>query len=147
MKKNFNIAVLVLVLIIIGLFIYQKNNPKVVKDPLVGCYVATLAKDVYTLNIASKENEAVSGTLSFKNFEKDSSSGSFEGMYKEGILSGIYSFQSEGANSIMEVIFKKTDAGFVRGVGEMNKAGDHFIDKKAVTYDDSVVFKPASCKN
>lgn len=112
---------------------------------IVGCYIATLAKDVYTLTIASQTGNAFTGHLSFKNFEKDSSSGTFVGTYTDGVLLGDYAFASEGMDSIMQVIFKKTPDGFVRGFGDMNTTGDRFTDVTKVTYDTTYTFKPSEC--
>ena len=135
--------VLAIVIIVIG-----KNNTAVspvVESPQVnvikGCYVATLSKDVYTLNIQSQENEQVSGALSFKNFQKDSSSGTFVGTYNNDILLGDYSFNSEGMSSVLQVAFKKSENGFIRGFGDMDSTGTRFADVANLTYDDSQVFK------
>ena len=36
---------------------------------VTGCYIATIQKDVYTLNVQSQNGENFSGTLQFKNFQ------------------------------------------------------------------------------
>lgn len=151
MNNNLKTIIVILIVIGIGAFIYTKNKqapvevtPVVVADSVKGCYVATLAKDVYTLNIADQMGENFTGTLRFKNFEKDSSSGTFVGTYKDGILLGDYSFQSEGTNSVMQVIFKKTAYGFVRGYGDVDSNGTHFTDLSKITYDAKQTFKPSS---
>ena len=115
---------------------------------VLGCYIAGTPKDVYTLHIQSQEGEYASGTLVFKNFEKDSSSGTFIGTYKSGILLGDYAFQSEGLDSVIQVIFKKSGENFVRGYGEVNAEGNRFIDLNNITYDSSSslsVFKKMDC--
>lgn len=151
MKNNLKIVIVVLV-IIIGIFVYyyktkpvsiNEETPIVTEDSIKGCYIASLAKDVYTLTILSQSGESFEGKLSFKNFEKDSSSGTFNGTYKDGILLGDYSFQSEGTNSVMQVIFKKLENGFVRGYGDTIQEGTHFADLNKITYDSSYsyVFK------
>lgn len=144
---------IVIIVVILGLIVYlqfgkpqsqvvvENTNETMNEEDIVGCYVATLAKDVYTININSQIGESVKGTLTFDNFEKDSSSGTFEGTYKDGILFGEYSFQSEGMDSVMQVIFKKQGNDFVRGFGPVNATGDAFVDVNDVTYDTSVVFK------
>ncbi len=151
MKDNLKIVIVVLIVIIISSFVFYKK-PAPVSEPVVtqensikGCYVATLAKDVYTINILSQEGETFKGTLRFKNFEKDSSSGTYEGTYKDGILLGDYSFDSEGMHSVMQVIFKKTPEGFVRGFGNMNSDGTRFSDLNNITYDTKYTFKNSSC--
>lgn len=151
MKNNLKIAIIVLVVIIIGIFIYyyktkpapiiNEETPIVTEDSIKGCYIARLSKDVYTLTILSQNGESFEGKLSFKNFEKDSSSGIFNGTYKDGILLGDYSFQSEGTNSVMQVIFKKSGNGFVRGYGDTIQEGTRFADLNKIIYNSSYVFE------
>ena len=119
----------------------------VVEDgSVMGCYVDALEKDVYTLNILSVSGESFSGTLSFNNFEKDSSSGVFEGTYKDGILLGDYSFQSEGMYSVVQTIFKNTDKGFVRGYGEMDASGTRFADLSNIDYSNTRIWTEGKCE-
>ncbi len=150
MKNNTKIALALIVIIITGTFLYLNsakqtpigNNPILTStDEIKGCYVALLAKDVYTLTILSQNGESVSGTLAFKNFEKDSSSGTFSGTYKNGILLGDYFFQSEGMNSVMQVIFKKQESDFIRGFGDMNTEGTSFTNLNTITYDSFAPFQ------
>jgi hypothetical protein len=150
MKKNIKIILIIFVFIVVGIIInYYKTKPifineetPIVKDEIiVGCYVASLQKDVYTLTILSQEGETFTATLSFNNFEIDSSSGTYNGTYKDGILLGDYSFYSEGMFSVMQVIFKKTENGFVRGLGETNKEGTHFVDVDSIDFDSIYVFE------
>ncbi len=186
----------------------QDQATRLDQESILGCYVATTpsdvragangapgatAKDVYTLNIQSQTLDTeqttaeydisnVSGTLAFKNFQKDSSSGTFTGLYSsrarladasdaanggdrnalggyaegnysyaydiEDTLFGQYTFQSEGATSVTQVIFKKAGNDFIRGYGEMNAAGDRFASLSDITYDASstlAVFKKTVC--
>ncbi len=116
------------------------------QESIVGCYTATLAKDVYTLTITDQSGSNVSGKLAFKNFEKDSSSGTFKGTYNNGVLLGIYNFNSEGMNSNMQVAFKKTPAGFIRGFGDMDASGENFKDATNLNYDTTYTFVPGMCK-
>ncbi|MFA6076712.1 MAG: hypothetical protein WC735_01410 [Candidatus Paceibacterota bacterium] len=153
MKNNLKIIMVVLVLTIVGIFIYyyktkptpiNEEVPIVTEDSIKGCYVAKLAKDIYTLTISSQSGESFEGKLSFKNFEKDSSSGTYKGTYKDGILLGNYSFQSEGMFSVMQVIFKKSGNGFVRGYGDTIQGGTRFVDINKITYDLSYVFETST---
>ena len=150
MKNPFKITIAILVVIIVGASIFylkEKSAPIIQPPPIkveksvVGCYEARLGKDLYSLAILSQVGETFEGTLSFKNFEKDSSSGPFKGTYIDGILFGEYSFQSEGMDSLIQVLFKKSADGFVRGYGKMNEAGDRFANLNDITYDLSAVFE------
>lgn len=116
----------------------------IAQNSIRGCYVATLGKDVYRLTVLSQQGDSFKGTLSFKNFEKDSSSGTFNGSYTDGILLGEYAFQSEGTYSVMQVVFKKSGDDFVRGYGETKEEGTRFVDTNAITYDSSPVFEAST---
>ncbi len=127
---------------------YIPPSPSTEEDSIKGCYVATIDKDVYTLNIQSQNGAQISGTLDFRNFQKDSSHGTFNGTYTDGVLLGDYSFSSEGTDSVMQVIFKKFGEDFVRGYGELDSTGTRFSNLEGVTYDISsplAVFKKSAC--
>ncbi|HEY1041390.1 MAG TPA: hypothetical protein VGE63_01555 [Candidatus Paceibacterota bacterium] len=157
MKKAI-ITLIILIIIVAGVSLIlakKQTNAPVTETPttetaqdIKGCYIARLAKDVYTLNIQNQTNEAVTGTLAFKNFEKDSSSGTFSGMYQNDVLLGVYSFSSEGMDSVMQVAFKKTPEGFVRGFGDVTTEGNtvKFNDVNALEWDTKAVFKAEACQ-
>jgi hypothetical protein len=161
--KTTNILIVILIIAIIGIFAFklsQKNNPDISNNgnnsvpeqtsSIAGCYVSRTGKDVYTLNIKQEEGDSISGSLSFQNFEKDSSSGTFNGTYDDGILLGDYAFRSEGMDSVMQVIFKKSGDDFIRGYGDVNADGTSFTDIHNITFDPSStlnVFKKEPCVN
>lgn len=142
--KNSIIVLIVAALLILGFTVFKKDKEmENTTEPenlamLAGCYVSRTDNDVYTLKIQKIENNgAFSGTLEFDNFEKDSSSGTYDGFYKDGILFGGYSFTSEGMDSQMDVIFKRMGNDFVRGYGELDETGTRFEDIDDVEYDAS----------
>ena len=150
MKSAFKIAIGIFVVITVAASIFylkEKSAPIVEQPPItagnsvMGCYEAELGKDLYSLAILSQSGEAFEGTLRFKNYQKDSSSGPYKGTYIDGILFGEYSFRSEGMDSVIEVLFKKSEDGFIRGYGKLNAAGDRFANLNNITYDSSVVFE------
>ena len=158
MKNPFKITIAILVVIIVSASVFylkEKSAPFIEPPPIaveksvVGCYEAQLGKDLYSLAILSQVGETFEGTLRFKNYQKDSSSGPYIGTYIDGILFGEYSFQSEGMDSLIQVIFKKSGDGFIRGYGDMNASGDRFANLNNITYDSSVVFKLSiqGCQN
>ena len=133
----------IIVLVVIAFFIFKNTNkpaPIATQDSVVGCYVATLGQDEYSLNIITQDTTTVSGTLVFDNFERDSSHGAFLGTYKDGVLLGDYTFQSEGMTSSMQVIFKKEGDTFIRGFGALDVTGTRFSDLSAITYDPAQTF-------
>lgn len=150
--KTLHIVIIVILVALAGAFAFQYMQPSVPAGPggitsIEGCYVANLAKDVYTLEVQSESNGEFNGTLEFDNFEKDSSSGTFNGTYSNGILLGDYSFASEGTNSVMQVAFKKTEGGFMRGFGPVNTEDNKvtFTDVNQLAYQ-SPVFEYVSCR-
>ncbi len=139
------IIVFALLIIVVGFFLFRKNSEKPVivtenTEDIVGCYIAKLGQDVYSLNIRSANEDGVFGNLIFDNYQKDSSSGSFSGSYNDGILFGEYSFHSEGMFSVIEVIFKKTENGFQRGFGPTDDYGVSFSDMSMIEYDNIYEF-------
>lgn len=145
MKNRPIIITILAALIIVGIFVFIKNrDAAVITTPVIGCYQAELGQDVYSLDVASQDGTSVSGTLVFDNFEKDSSYGPFTGTYQGDILLGEYVFNSEGVQSTMEIAFKKTDKGFVRGFGPLTTTGNRFADMNEIAYDSSVVFAPSA---
>ena len=154
------IRIFLLILIIIGIIalatqkiwvpklvdqILQAENKTPIKNSVVGCYVGYLAKDVYTLRILSEQGETFSGELDINNAEKDSSTGTLKGTFKDNILLADYTFQSEGTLSVNQIIFKKVGDNFFRGSGKPDDAtGTHFVDLSKITYDTSVPYKKVS---
>lgn len=141
MKKNIIIVLSVLIVITTSSFVYYKTTSV---ESIKGCYVAYLARDVYSLTILTQLDNQIEGELRINNFEKDSSFGTIRGTYKNGILTADYTFMSEGVESVGPVIFKKTGDAFLRGYGETNAAGDSFADINKVIFDSSVVYAPTT---
>jgi len=149
MKNYLKVIIILIIIIALGALVYFYNTKSTLSeqppitsgDKIEGCYVATLGKDVYSLKILSQNGEEFKGTLVFKNFQKDSSSGQYNGTYKDGILLGEYSFDSEGMHSVMQVAFKKYGKDFIRGFEDVEVEGTRFVDINKITYDPSVIFK------
>lgn len=156
MKKTIiTVLLLAVAAAIIAVVVTQANkkadmtpNAPVAQESIVGCYAMNNNdKDIYTLNVASQDGATVAGTLRFKNFEKDSSSGTFAGTYQNGVLIGDYTFNSEGMQSVMEVAFKKVGDNFVRGYGPVTNEGTRFVDYGTIVYTEEAlsVFKKTAC--
>ena len=82
-----------------------------------GCYFSEANNDLFIMDLTYHENTTVTGNLAYQPFQKDTSKGSFVGTYENGILHGIYTFESEGMNSERELYFKRDSDGFVPGYG------------------------------
>lgn len=134
-KTKIKIAILIIIVVVASYYLYKNEKT----DTIVGCYVAHLEKDVYTINIQSQQTTNVKGTLSYKNFQKDSSAGTFEGTFINNILLGDYSFTSEGMDSISQVVFKKDGDKFYQGFGPIQ-----IVEERSVFVNPSEVeFKTA----
>lgn len=153
MKNPLKIILLVVaVALVIGLAYYGKiSDQKITQVPVVsdnsdvlGCYVAKIGKDVYSLNLQVEEAGKLRGTLYFKNFEKDSSKGSFVGTLNGDILLGQYFFSSEGMDSVRQVIFRKEAGGFVEGFGPVDEKGENFTDFGQIKFDPKLTFAPST---
>jgi hypothetical protein len=149
MKQNlklYSIYFIILVVLLAGVIIVKNTSlgDKIglnKTEPIKGCYVAKLAKDVYTLNILEQKGRSISGKLDINNYEKDSSIGTIIGKYKNGILLADYTFQSEGIESVNQVAFKKIGNNFVRGYGQPDdETGTRFVDTSKIVFDTSVVY-------
>lgn len=130
------------------------ETPTSSAESLLGCYVFQSGNDIYTLEIRdeiAKENSLqISGVLSYDNFQKDSSSGSFIGTYTDGVLIGNYSFMSEGSHSERQIAFKKQENTFIAGYGPYETVNDieTFTDIHAISYDSKQEFtKSTQCNS
>jgi hypothetical protein len=112
------------------------------RENIAGCYVATLQKDRFILDITSHSGENIEASVAFKNFEKDSSTGTLVGTFDGEILFGIYTFQSEGMTSRRELTFKYVDGGWYSGYGPVEVNGDFesFVRPLDITWDTSYKF-------
>jgi hypothetical protein len=99
-------------------------QPPVITPPdVTGCYRRILQRDTLVAKLEQK-GDSISGKLTFDNYQKDGSSGVVKGHIEGDIIKLIYSFRSEGMNSVMEVYFKRDGSGITRGIGEMNVKAD-----------------------
>ena len=106
-----------------------------------------LKRDTFSASLV-QQDKAVTGKITFDNFEKDGSSGMVNGYLENGIIKLSYSFQSEGMVSVMQVWFKKEGDLLIRGLGEMNVKNDssYFTNPMAVRFEGSKLHS-IDCKN
>ena len=154
MRNIYKIIILIFVLTVVGIVVYFTGNetevekvpPVSIDNSIVGCYVAHLQKDIYTLVIQSQEDGRAFGMLAYNNYQKDSSSGSFEGTLVDDILLGNYSFDSEGMHSDRQVIFKKVGASFVQGFGPVKIVDNkEVLETDKITFDSNIFVKSDDC--
>ncbi|MFI5129658.1 MAG: hypothetical protein ACHQFX_06695 [Chitinophagales bacterium] len=116
------------------------------KDPVAGCYMRVLQRDSFTARL-ERQGDRISGNLRFDNFEKDASSGPVTGVINDNIIRLIYTFQSEGMTSVMEVYFKTRGDDLIRGVGEMITKNDtlYFKNPDDVQYPANEKWRKLAC--
>lgn len=116
---------------------------------ITGCYIGKLAKDIYYLDIKSQNDNRISASIFYNTFEKDDSSGTLDGIYTNGIVNGMYTFQSEGSTSVRELFFKGDASKFVAGYGPPDSVnGEKFARPLSITWDKQFAFLPATdCLN
>lgn len=119
--KNLLIFLVILVILSLAFYFFKKDKPVANqvenRDNILGCYVANIERNIYTIRLDEQKDNIVTGVISYNNYQFDSSSGTFNGTYQNGILKGVYSFTAEGEQSQRELIFKKENNNLVQGFG------------------------------
>ena len=121
----------------------EASGSKAGEALLTGCYIATAGRDTFQLAITQVSDSLIEGSLHYNFFEKDDSDGQVEGIYKDGVLSAIYTFKSEGKLSKRQVIFRKVPTGFIEGFGEskVQDSVDVFVKPESIEFDKKMLFK------
>lgn len=117
-----------------------------VNSPEIACYRYISKKDTVLLQM-EKMNDEVAGTLSYNYFEKDKNDGTFEGKMMGDTLLGNYTFKSEGAVSVREVLFLKKGNMLVEGFGEVEEINGKikFKNNTKFTYNDAMPLEAINC--
>ena len=120
---------------------YPESDFKVRK-----CYFGVLEKDSVLLN-ASMKGDSITGTLDYKLYEQDNSNGVFRGKMYGDTLRVLYTFVSEGMESVSEVTFLKKDSLLISGYGPMKESDGKmvFADYKDVKFD-GLALREVGCK-
>jgi len=93
------------------------------------CYRGILGKDTTDLQLTITGGTTVNGQLRYNRFEKDDNNGSITGEKKGDTLLAFYTFQSEGMNSVREVVFVKKGDVLVEGSGEVEDKNGRVVFK------------------
>ncbi|MDR2281553.1 MAG: hypothetical protein LBE37_00010 [Sphingobacterium sp.] len=81
-----------------------------------------------TINMVLKQQkDSVFGDLKYAFFGKDRNVGKINGTLKDSLITGDYSFVSEGVPSVRQVVFRVTDQGLVEGYGEIEESNGKMI--------------------
>ena len=90
---------------------------------LSACYHGEVGSSNSLLQITESTGEDVKGSLVLQNYEKDSSYGTFTGKYLDNQISISFTFQSEGTQSVRQILFTK-DGDNLTGDGFTYKPSD-----------------------
>lgn len=112
------------------------------------CYLGVTGKDSVFVSIDDNLG-TISGKMSYKNFEKDSSKGDLFG-YKSGdTLKLTYEFASEGMNSKRDIYFIQKDNLLTEGIGHQKDENGtmKYADERKISYKDGHKLEATDCKN
>lgn len=112
-----------------------------------GCYMKILQRDTLAIKLA-QTGTAITGKLTFDNYQKDGSSGIVRGMIEGDIIKLWYNFASEGMNSVMEIYFKKDGNQLLHGIGPVDAKGDtsYYTDHAAIKYTQDQSYTKLACE-
>jgi len=111
------------------------------------CYIYTKNRDTIKLKL-NTENEELTGDLSYNLFEKDSNKGTIAGEIKGDTIIAEYTFNSEGMQSIREIVFLKKGGKLYEGFGDIEeKSGKTVFKNRAkLKFEDAIVLSLTECK-
>ena len=111
------------------------------------CYLSVIAKDSMILKYKVSDGH-VSGTLIYKNFEKDSSTGDVSGKVSGDTLKLDYKFVSEGITSHREIFFLQNSGVLLEGIGEYantNSSFQRYVSGKLINFSKGRRLAPTDC--
>ena len=111
------------------------------------CYYYIKDKDTATLNL-DRSNDQVKGVLSYKLYEKDANNGVIAGIVRGDTIIADYTFQSEGATSIRQVVWLKQDNNLIEGFGDIHEVNGKTVFKNisSLNFEKAMVFTKTDCK-
>lgn len=124
------------------------TTQEVAETPVVmECYQGVLKGDTVTLNVVRKASE-ISGTLRFDLYEKDNSDGMISGTVKGDTIFADYTFNSEGTQSVREVVFLKQGNAYIEGYGEVEEHEDGMRFKRPANlqFDHNMILTKIKCR-
>lgn len=110
------------------------------------CFSSIVKKDTVLLN-AHMSGDSVTGSLGYKLYEKDQNNGSILAKMYGDTLRGMYTFMSEGKESVREVVFIRKDTLLIEGYGPLKEVdGKTVFEDAAKIRFNGIVLSEAPCK-
>lgn len=122
------------------------TDTNMVAKSSIECYTYINNKDTATLNL-TKNDGVLFGELDYKLFEKDSNKGTVEGEMKGDTLVLEYTFNSEGRESIRQVVMLQKANQLLEGTGDMEEINGKFVFKNRSTliFGQGITFSKIHC--
>lgn len=110
------------------------------------CYLGVTGKDSVFISIDDNLG-TVTGKMSYKNSEKDSSKGDLVGFKSGDTLKLTYEFASEGTTSKRDIFFIQKDGNLLEGIGNQKDENGamKYADEKKIAYKDGQKLESADC--
>lgn len=110
------------------------------------CYLGVTGKDSVFVTIDDNLG-TLTGKMTYKNSEKDSSKGDLAGFKSGDTLKLTYEFASEGTTSKRDIFFIQKGTTLLEGIGnQKDESGEmKYADEKKVSYKDGQKFETADC--
>lgn len=114
---------------------------------LPGCYQMSIERDTALMQL-DRVGIVITGTLSYKRFEKDRSNGTIQGSMKKDILKAWYTFRSEGRTTVREVYFKIIHGKLAEGYGDVELRNDsvYFKYPANLNFEEHHLYMSVGCK-
>jgi hypothetical protein len=155
-QKNLMIAI---TLLLAGSCNNQSNSSEETRDTTLsqdtvvtatrvpsGCYAQIAKRDTSLLQFEQKDS-SITGTLTYKIYEKDRNDGTIQAEIHGSFITGWYIFKSEGVVSVRQVAWQINGVELWPGEGEMMQRNDTAVFAKPdqLKYDASRPFKKVDC--
>ncbi|SDI94077.1 hypothetical protein [Chryseobacterium jejuense] len=111
------------------------------------CYVGVVGKDSVFASIDDNLG-TITGKLSYKNSEKDSSNGDVTGFKSGDTLKLTYEFTSEGRKSKRDIYFLQKDNALTEGIGDHKEEDGQskYASENKISYKDGPKLNATDCK-
>lgn len=144
MVRNLTLVFLLL-LVIASIWRVSTTNAEPLAPTITGCFVNFNDSNKYVLEISELKGENFKAFVAYYNKGFDSSSGTYQGKFKNSILDGIYRFTAEGTDNKRELVFKYIEGDFRAGFGEyVNIDGvERLTSQKSVKWFKNYTYSPS----
>ncbi|WP_256004127.1 hypothetical protein [Pedobacter deserti] len=124
----------------------QHTDDTITNNTDTACYMWVSDRDTVEMKLNMSDDD-VNGELNYKWYEKDKNLGSFTGKMNGDTLVGDYTFQSEGMQSVREIVFLRKAEQLLQGTGEMTEQGGKVIfkDKSKLSFSKDIVLDKTDC--